>query len=92
MATKRALTVALAAVGGGALFCGALACEPAQADVLAFENTQSNSTLFYATLELFNSSNQLVATVSSNGNQGSIWLKNPMLLRRRCSWLRLSAR
>jgi PEP-CTERM motif len=62
-------TVAFAAVIAG------LSCEPAQAgtSLLAFENTQSNTTEFYASLELFNGST-LLTTVSTKGFQG--WVSN----------------
>jgi PEP-CTERM motif len=85
MATMRLRTVALAAAIAGGMLGEALNCRPAQAQacpvpagqVQAFACTYSATNEFYATLELFNSAGELLATVSTNGLQGSIIDSDP---------------
>jgi PEP-CTERM motif len=76
MATTRARTVALAAVLAAGMLCEGLVCQPAQADVVAFNGTLAAGSEFYVSLELFNGST-LLTTVSSEGAQGSIYNGNP---------------
>jgi hypothetical protein len=76
MVTLGARLAALAGAIAVGVLCEALVCKPAQAGVVAFEGTQStsNPTLYYATLDLYNSSGALVAMVSTDKFQG--WVSN----------------
>jgi hypothetical protein len=76
MATTRAGRVALAAVLAAGMLCKGAVCQPAQADVVAFDGTLAAGSQFYASLERFDGST-LVTTVSSEGAQGSIYNGNP---------------
>jgi PEP-CTERM motif len=82
MATMRLRTVALAAAISGGMLGEALNCQSAQADVQAFAGTYSSESVFYATLELFNSAGEAIVLtcglvksttcLTTNGAQGSI--------------------
>ena len=88
MARMRARTAALAVVIAGGMLCEGLVCQPARADVLAFNNTLGNGSEFFAVLELFNTAGAVIVPsgpnvvacspggpkhcLTTNGAQGSI--------------------
>jgi hypothetical protein len=70
-----ARSAALAGAIGIGVLCGVAVCEPARADVVAFENTLNPAlpTQYYATLYLFDGSTSLIpGGVSTNKFQGYI--------------------
>ena len=76
MVTFGVRSAALAGAIALGVLCEALVCKPAQAGVIAFGGTYSPSepTLYYATLDLYNSAGVLIEAVSTDKFQG--WVSN----------------